>query len=59
MRVIAVVFSSSAAKAGVRAGWAVRKVFVPAARPAKEWMFVPALLLLGLIIAVQRRRRRT
>jgi TRAP transporter 4TM/12TM fusion protein len=59
IRVLAVVFSSSAAKAGVRAGWTVRKVFVPAARPAKEWMFVPALLLLGLIIAVQRRRRRT
>jgi TRAP transporter 4TM/12TM fusion protein len=57
MRVLAVTFGSAARKAGVRSGWTVEKVLVPVERPAKEWMFVPALLLLGLIIWVQRRRR--
>lgn len=57
MRVIGVSFGSAARKAGVRSGWTVEKVLVPVDRPAKEWMFAPALLLLGLIIWVQRRRR--
>ena len=57
MRVIGVVFGSAADKAGIRAGWTLRAVMVGAERPAKEWVFVPALLLLGGIVMVQRRRR--
>jgi TRAP transporter 4TM/12TM fusion protein len=56
VRVLSVTFGSAARKAGVRSGWRVSKVLVPVDRPAKEWMFVPALLLLGLIFWLQRRR---
>jgi TRAP transporter 4TM/12TM fusion protein len=57
VQVLAVTFGSSAAKAGIRAGWTVRNVLVAADRPANEWMFVPALIVLGAVIAIQRRRR--
>ena len=52
-----VAFASAAEKVGLRAGWRVESVSVDADRPAKEWAFIPALLLLGGIAAVQRRRR--
>jgi hypothetical protein len=57
MQVIGVTFGSSAAKAGIRTGWTVRKVLVAAERPAKEWMFIPALVVLGAVVVIQRRRR--
>ena len=36
----------------------VSKVRLPAERPAKEWFYIPALLLLGLIYLLQMRRYR-
>ena len=30
---------------------------MPADRPAKEWAFIPALALLGVVVMLQRRRR--
>lgn len=57
VRVLSVSFGSVADKAGIRTGWVVRKVLVPADRPAKEWMYIPALLLIGAVVALQRRRR--
>jgi predicted metalloprotease with PDZ domain len=57
VQVLAVAFGSSAAKAGIRAGWTIRNVLVAADRPAKEWMFIPALVVLGAVVAIQRRRR--
>ncbi|MFT5114716.1 MAG: TRAP transporter 4TM/12TM fusion protein [Parasphingorhabdus sp.] len=39
--------------------WEVVDVQMPSDRPSKQWMFLPALLLLGLIIHLQRRRRDT
>lgn len=56
-RVLSVAFGSAAHRAGLRAGWVVTGVLVPADRPAKEWMFVPALVLLAGVVALQRRRR--
>jgi len=47
-----------AKRAGLEPGFAVQSVLVPADRPAKEWFFLPALALLGLIAALQLRRRR-
>ena len=35
----------------------ILKVRAPASQPWKELMYVPALLLLGLIIVLQRKRR--
>ncbi len=57
VRVLSVAFGSAAERTGLRAGWRITSVLVPADRPAKEWMFVPALLLLGGVVALQRPRR--
>ena len=57
VRLAAVAFGSAAEKVGLRAGWRVDSVSVDADRPAKEWAFIPALLLLGGVAAAQRRRR--
>ena len=50
-------FGSQAARLGIEAGFRIRAVEVPAERPAKEWMFLPALLLIGWVVACQRARR--
>jgi TRAP transporter 4TM/12TM fusion protein len=57
VRIAAVAFGSAAEKIGLKAGWRVKTVSVAADRPAKEWAFIPALLMLGGIGALQRRRR--
>jgi len=51
-----VAFGSVAAKLGLEAGFKVTGVELPVERPAKEWMFIPALVLLGLIVMLQRGR---
>ncbi len=50
-------FDSQAAKAGFDFEQQIVKVLVPTDQPAKWWLFIPALLLLGLIYLLQRRRR--
>jgi len=55
--VAAVRFGSTAEKLGVEQGFKIVSIEMPAARPAKEWMFIPALVLLGLIVFLQRMRR--
>ncbi len=57
VQVGAVAFGSTAEKLGLEQGFKITSIEVPAERPAKEWMFVPALLLLGIVILLQRRRR--
>lgn len=49
-------FRSVGEKLGIEQGYRIVSVEVPADRPDKEWMFLPALALLLLVIAVQRRR---
>lgn len=51
-------FGSKGAKIGLAQGQKIVAVEVPADRPRKEWMFVPALALLGLVVWSQRRRMR-
>ena len=53
-----VAFGSQAEKLGLEQGFKITGIEVNADRPAKEWMFVPALVLLGLIIQLQRSRGR-
>jgi hypothetical protein len=53
-----VAFGSVAAKLGLEAGFKVTGVELPVERPAKEWMFIPAALLLALIMLLQRARGR-
>ena len=52
-----VVFGSQAAKYGLAAGDEVKSVVVPADRPNPYWFAIPALLALGVVIMLQRRRR--
>jgi len=52
-----VVFDSRAEKAGIDFDWEILSLQVPIDRPAKQWMYFPALVLLGLLIIYQRRRR--
>ncbi|GLQ05794.1 TRAP transporter permease [Sneathiella chinensis] len=49
-------FDSPAQAAGLDFDQKIKTVLVPADQPAKEWMYIPALLVLGLICLLQRRR---
>lgn len=50
-------FGSQAAKYGLGAGDEVTAVLVPAHRPNRYWLTIPALLILAGIVILQRRRR--
>ena len=58
-RVIAdnVMFGSVAQQAGLDFDWEILNLQVAADRPPKQLMFIPALLLLGFVALMQRRRR--
>jgi len=56
IQIAAVQFGSVAEKLGLEQGFKVGAIEVPSERPAKEWVFVPALVLLGLVVLLQRRR---
>ena len=58
IQVMAVGLKSPAAKAGFEQGFNVTGIEVERPRPAKEWLFVPALVLLAGIMWRQDRRRR-
>jgi len=51
-----VVFGSVAQDVGIDFDWEITKLEVPADRPPKQLMFIPALLLLGFVAWIQRRR---
>jgi TRAP transporter 4TM/12TM fusion protein len=53
-----VIFGSTAARLGLDFDFEITKVLVFAERPMKEWMFIPALALLALVVMVQQRRKR-
>lgn len=54
--VLAVGLRSPAAKAGFEQGFSITGIEVPAQRPAKQWSYLPALLVFLLVVALQRRR---
>jgi TRAP transporter 4TM/12TM fusion protein len=56
MTIAQVKFGSRAEKLGIEQGFKIASIEMPAERPDKEWMFIPALVLLGLVVAIQRRR---
>jgi TRAP transporter 4TM/12TM fusion protein len=58
-QVMSVALNSPADKAGFEQGFMVTGIEVERPRPAKEWLFLPALALLALIMFVQRRRAAT
>jgi len=54
-----VVFGSAAEKQKLDFDWQIASIEQPADRPPKQLMYLPALLLLALVYAMQRMRRRT
>ena len=56
VQVLSVALRSPAAKAGFEQGFAITGIDVERDRVAKEWLYVPALVLLGIVVALQRRR---
>jgi hypothetical protein len=52
-----VTFGSRAAKQGIEMGFQIEAVEVPSDNPAREWLFLPALALIGWVVIRQRRRR--
>lgn len=52
-----VMFDSDAQKAGLDFDWQIISIQRQADRPPKQLMFIPALLLLGFVAIVQRRRK--
>ena len=52
-----VVFGSAAEKQRIDFDFEIVSVEVKTDRPLKQWFYLPALFLLGLIIMLQRRRR--
>ncbi|GAB6040954.1 TRAP transporter permease [Endothiovibrio diazotrophicus] len=51
-----VLFGSPAEQLGIDYDWKITELRVENDRPAKEWIYLPALLLLALVAFVQRRR---
>jgi TRAP-type uncharacterized transport system fused permease subunit len=51
------VFGGPAEAAGLDFDWEITGIELAADRPPKQLMFIPALVLLGLVIFLQRRRR--
>ena len=58
LMVVGVRFGSVAEKLGLEQGFRIKAIELPAARPAKEWFFVPALALLALVMWLQALRMR-
>ncbi len=52
-------FGSTAEKLGIEQSFRITALEVPSDRPAKEWLFLPALLLLALVMGLQSRRARS
>ena len=53
MQVMAVKFGSRAEKLGIEQGFEVTSIETEAERPDKEWIFIPALLLLAGVVMLQ------
>ncbi|TMG86147.1 MAG: DUF3394 domain-containing protein, partial [Betaproteobacteria bacterium] len=56
IQIAAVNLHSAADRAGFEQGFTITGIETLAARPAKEWLFIPALVVLGGIMLLQRRR---
>ena len=50
-------FAQQAEKAGIDFDWEILSLQIPVDQPPKQWMYLPALMLLGMVVFMQRRRR--
>jgi TRAP transporter 4TM/12TM fusion protein len=58
IQVASVRFGSQSQRLGIEQGFSVSRIEIPAERPAKEWIFVPTLLLLAGVAFLQLGRSR-
>ena len=59
VQIAAVRFGSPAEKLGLEQGFMIKTIELPSEqRPDKEWMYIPAFLLLGLVWFMQKGRAR-
>ena len=58
MQIAQVKFGSRAEKLGIEQGFDIASIEMPTERPVKEWMFLPSLVLLALVVMLQRARAR-
>ena len=56
IQIAAVNLHSAADRAGFEQGFTITGIETLAPRPAKEWLFFPALAVLGVVVLLQRRR---
>ncbi len=56
MLIDTVVFDSTAEKAGIDFDWEILSLQIPVDQPPNQWMYLPALMLLGMVVFMQRRR---
>lgn len=56
VQIAAVNLRSAADKAGLEQGFTITGIETPAPQPAKQWLYLPALAVLGAIVLLQRRR---
>jgi hypothetical protein len=56
LQVLQARFGTVAEKLGIEQGFVIKAMEVDADRPDKEWVFIPALMLLLGVVVVQRRR---
>ncbi len=59
IQIAAVNLHSAADRAGFEQGFTVTGIETEAQRPAKEWLFLPALVVLGMVVLLQRSRVRS
>jgi hypothetical protein len=52
-----VLWDSPAQQAGIDFDWRIKAIEMPLEQPAKYWIYLPVLLVLAFVIALQRRRR--
>lgn len=57
MQIAQVKFGSRAEKLGTEQGFKIASIDIPADRPAKDWMFLPAMAPLAMIVFLLRLRR--
>jgi hypothetical protein len=59
VQVGAIKFGSAAKRVGLESGFTIDHVLLPADRPSKHWVYLPALVLLGFVALLQWRRKKT
>lgn len=59
VQVGAIKFGSAAKRVGLESGFTIEHVLLPADRPSKHWVYLPALALLGFVALLQWRRKKT